>query len=157
MQLARCLNYVSATRMPPPLFLDGVLKIIILLLVLLLALPFLVNFDKVTHFKRPMIRMSQKYNIAKRDNEDIKKEEAIGEPCFSPPLSDHPISSLAAIASLPPPSPPNSSCQRPPLPSPPSCRDSAFTGKQLARKRRIVHMILFSFEVSPVSSSYSRL
>merc|ERR1719209_2511545 len=94
-----------------------------------------------------MIQMSQEYNLAKRDNDDFKKEESKDENCFSPPLSDHPISSLAAVASLPPPSPPNSSCQRPPLPSTPSCEDSAFTGKLLPRKRKIAHMILFSFEV----------
>ena len=128
---------------------DRASKIIILLLLLVLVFPFLF-FDKVTHFKRPMILMSEEYNIAKRDNDDLK-EEVSDETCFSPPLSDDPISSLAAVASLAPPSPPNSSCQRPPLPSNPSCKDSAFTGKQLPRKRKIVHMLLFSFEVTPVS------
>ena len=52
--------------------------------------------------------------------------------CFSPPLSDHPIPSLAAVASLPP---------------LPSCSDPAFTGKVLPTRRKIVHMILFGFEV----------
>ena len=141
--------------MPPPFSLDRSAKIIILLLLLVLFLPFLVHFDKVTHFKRPMILMSEEYNIAKRDNDDLK-EEVSDMTCFSPPLSDHPISSLAAVASLPPPSPPNSSCERPPLPSSPSCEDSAFTGKLLPRKRKIAHMILFSFEVTPVSLSLRR-
>ena len=128
---------------------EGASKIIIPLLLLLLLLPFFVSFDKVTHFKRPMILMSEGYSIAKRNNDDLK-EEVSDETCFSPPLSDHPIPSLAAVASLAPSSPPNSSCQRPPLPLSPSCKDSAFTGKLLPRKRRIVHMILFSFEVIPV-------
>ena len=87
--------------MPPPFSLDRAAKIIILLLLLVLFLPFLVHFDKVTHFKRPMILMSEGYNIAKRDNDDLK-EEVSDMTCFSPPLSDHPISSLAAVASLAP-------------------------------------------------------
>ena len=220
--------------MPPPSCLDGALKIIILLLFLVLVLPLLVNFDKVTHFKRPMIRMSREFMIAKRthgnnakiiesknddhekdrrNNDDFKVIDARNDPkntgtlgghradrggfadpnyventenyeesedhlayhkngselpkneeegnddetCFSPPLSDHPISSLAAVASLAPPSPPNSSCTIPPLPSAPSCEDPAFTGKLLPRKRKIVHMILFSFEVTPVSLFLLRL
>ena len=141
--------------MPPPFSLDRASKIIVLLLLLFLVLPFLVKFDKVTHFKRPTILMSEEYNIAKRENYDLK-EEVNDETCFSPPLSDHPISSLAAVASLSPSSPPNSSCQPPLLPSSPSCKDSAFTGKQLPRKRKIAHMILFSFEVTLVSLSLPR-
>ena len=151
--------------MPPPFCLDGAAKIIILPLVLFLFLPFLVNFDKVTHFKRPLIQMSQEYNISKMTHgntvksgeskngnheKDHFKEEGSVETCFSPPLTDHPISSLAAVASLAPPSPPNSSCTRPHLPLSPSCKDPAFTGKLLPKKRKIVHMILFSFEVTPV-------
>ena len=135
------------TKMPPPFGLDGASKIIIPLLLLVLVLPFFVSFDKVTHFKRPVILMPEEYNIAKRDQDD-STEETSDETCFSPPLSDQPISSLAAVASLAPPSPPNSSCKRPPLPLSPSCKDSAFTGKLLPRKRKIVHMILFSFEVT---------
>ena len=155
---------LSEAKMPPPLCLDGASKIIILLLLLLLLLPFLVNFDNVTHFKRPTIQRSEEHISAKmtpmtnvksweskngdqekkmrRDNDDFKEKT-----CFSPPLSDHPIPSLAAVASLPPPSPPNSSCKAPTLPLSPSCKDPAFTGKQLPRKRKIVHMILFGFEV----------
>ena len=217
--------------MPPPSCLDGALKIIILLLFLVLVLPFLVNFDNVTQFKKPTIRMSREFMIAKRThgnnakivetknddqekdrrnnddfevddaNNDLRNTGTLGghlvdqdgyadpnhventgnyeesedhlgyhkkgyeppnneeegnddETCFSPPLSDHPISSLAAVASLPPPSPPNSSCPIPPLPSAPSCQDPAFTGKLLPRKRKIVHMILFSFEVTPSVSPY---
>ena len=93
--------------MPPPFSLDRASKIIILLLLLFLVLPFLVKFDKVTHFKRPTILISEEYNIAKRENDDLK-EEVSDETCFSPPLSDQPISSLAAVASLAPPSPPMS-------------------------------------------------
>ena len=43
-------------------------------------------------------------------------------------LSDDPISSLVAVASLEPPARPNSSCASPPLPASPSCKDPAFTG-----------------------------
>ena len=43
-------------------------------------------------------------------------------------LSDDPISSLVAVASLEPPARPNSSCAAPPLPASPSCKDPAFTG-----------------------------
>ena len=142
---------LSGKKMPPPFCLDGALKIIVLLLFLVLVLPFLVNFKKVTHFKRPMIRMFQEFMIEKRTHGN-NEEEGNDKTCFSPPLSDHPISSLAAVASLPPPSPPNSSCTIPSLPSTPSCQDPAFTGKLLARKRKIVHMILFSFEVTLVPS-----
>ena len=69
------------------------------------------------------------------------------ELCFSPPLSDDPISSLAAVASLEPPARPNSSCAPPPPSASPSCKDPAFTGKLLPEKRKLVHMILFGFEV----------
>ena len=156
--------------MPPLMCLDSGSKVIILPLLLMLVLPFLVKLDKVTHFKRPMIQMSQEYITTKmthgssgkswerKDDDHEKdrrddnfKEEGNDETCFSPPLSDHPISSLAAVASLAPTSPPNSFCLRLPLPLSPACNDSAFTGKLLPRKRKIVHMILFSFEVIPVS------
>jgi hypothetical protein len=68
--------------------------------------------------------------------------------CFSPPLSDAPIPSLAAVASLPPPAAPAPACLAPPpLPAPPACTDTAFTGELLPQRRKIVHMILFAFEV----------
>ena len=76
--------------------------------------------------------------------EEEWEEEEI---CFSPPLSDDPIPSLAAVASLEPPSSPSPSCAPPTLPPFPSCKDPAFTGKLLPKKRKLVHMILFGFEV----------
>lgn len=88
-----------------------------------------------------------------RDSE--RKLEPAVTPCFNPPLSDNPIFSLAAVASLDPTSPPNSSCTAaatfpPILPSllKAPCKDPAFTGRLLQRRRRIIHVILFGFEVT---------
>ena len=71
-------------------------------------------------------------------------------PIFNPPLSDNPIFSLAAVASQNPPSPSNSSCTNalpPPLPAS-LCKDPAFTGQLLQTRRKIIHVVLFGFEVS---------
>ena len=81
-----------------------------------------------------------------------RKLEPAVIPCFNPPLSDNPIFSLAAVASLNPTSPPNSSCNAaatiPPTLLVAPCKDPAFTGKLLQRRRRIIHVILFGFEVT---------
>lgn len=81
------------------------------------------------------------------NGEELSGESDEEQLCFNPPLSDDPIPSLAAVASLPPPAPSNTSCSPPPLPPLPSCSDPAFTGKVLPTRRKIVHMILFGFEV----------
>ena len=71
-------------------------------------------------------------------------------PIFNPPLSDNPIFSLAAVASQNPPSPPNSSCTNALPPTLPAslCKDPAFTGQLLQTRRKIIHVVLFGFEVS---------
>ena len=81
------------------------------------------------------------------------KEDNAGQweasiPFFNPPLSDNPIFSLAAVASQSPPSPPNSSCTLPSILLESLCKDPAFTGQLLQRRRKIVHVVLFGFEVS---------
>ena len=68
-------------------------------------------------------------------------------PRLSPPLSNNPVTSLAALAALPPPVPPSPSCHPPPLTSPPSCTDPAFSGQLLAKPRKLALMLLFGFEV----------
>ena len=54
---------------------------------------------------------------------------------LSPPLSDNPITSLAALAAFPPPVPASPTCRPVPLPSHPTCNDTAFSGHQLQKKR----------------------
>ena len=66
--------------------------------------------------------------------------------CFNPPLSDDPTS-LAAVPSLEPPTAVNPSCAPPTFPPLPSCQDPAFTGKLQPKKMKLIHMILFGFEV----------
>ena len=84
-------------------------------------------------------------------------EEAV-TPCFNPPLSDNPIFSLAAVASQDPTSPPNTSCTsdstKPPALLASPCKDPAFTGQLLQNRRRIIHVILFGFEVTILLSNY---
>ena len=85
------------------------------------------------------------------DSERESEEDPVKRVCFNPPLSDNPIFSLAAVASQDPSSPPNSSCTLPAIPpsliaSP--CKDPAFSGQILQKPRRIIHVILFGFEVS---------
>ena len=81
-------------------------------------------------------------------------EEAV-TPCFNPPLSDNPIFSLAAVASQDPTSPPNASCtSASAIPPTSPCKDPAFTGQLLQRRRRIIHVILFGFEVTILLSNY---
>ena len=64
------------------------------------------------------------------------------------PLSDAPIPSLSHLASLSPPAPPSAQCSAPQLPRLPSCQGQpGLTGVRLAKPRRVVLMMLFSFEV----------
>ena len=56
-----------------------------------------------------------------------REEEPVKLPHLSPPLSSDPVSSLAALASLPPPVPPSPTCLPPPLPPPPPCPDPALS------------------------------
>ena len=69
-------------------------------------------------------------------------------PIYDPPISDNPVPSLAAVAALPPHVNINYSCHPPSLPPSPDCHvDPGFTGEQLVQPRKLVLMILFSFEV----------
>ena len=66
----------------------------------------------------------------------------------SPPISNNPISSLASLASLPPPIPPSPTCLPPTLPLVPSCdNQTGLTGELLTTPRQLVLIILFGFEV----------
>lgn len=68
-------------------------------------------------------------------------------PDYDPPISDDPVSSLAAISAIPPPVSVNSSCHPPPLPPVPDCdNDPGLTGEHLQNPRKLVLMTLFSFE-----------
>ena len=68
-------------------------------------------------------------------------------PDYDPPISDDPVSSLAAISAIPPPVSVNSSCHPPPLPPVPDCdNDPGLTGEHLQQPRKLVLMTLFSFE-----------
>ena len=66
---------------------------------------------------------------------------------LDPPLSKNPITSLAALAALPPPVPPSPSCRPPPLPTEPICNDTAFSGQRLDKPRKLALMLMFGFEV----------
>ena len=66
---------------------------------------------------------------------------------LSPPLSDNPITSLAALAAFPPPVPASPTCRPAPLPSSPTCNDTAFSGHQLQKPRKLALMLMFGFEV----------
>ena len=75
-----------------------------------------------------------------------------GKPVFSfspsPPISNDAITSLASLASLPPPVSPSPTCLPPPLPSVPDCSNqTGLTGELLTIPRNLVLMILFGFEV----------
>ena len=104
-------------------------------LAIILLIPVLLNLDRI------LTPMPEQPTIQKIKTVTSEKS------CFSPALSDNPIPSLAAVASLPPPDPPNTTCSPPRLPLQPTCSDSAFTGQLLPHPRKIVHMILFAFEV----------
>ena len=88
------------------------------------------------------------------EKEDDAGHWEVSIPFFNPPLSDNPIFSLAAVASQSPPSPPNSSCTLPPILLESLCKDPAFTGQLLQRRRKIVHVVLFGFEVSLLIKYY---
>ena len=81
-------------------------------------------------------------------SEMTQAEEEPGDDFDEIPLSDSPIPSLSRLASLPPPAPPPAQCSSPMMPRLPSCRGQpGLTGATLAAPRRLVLMILFSFEV----------
>ena len=77
----------------------------------------------------------------------IRTESPLWHASLNPPLSDNPVTSLAALAALPPPIPPFPSCQPPPLPTEPICNDTAFSGQQLDKPRKLALMLMFGFEV----------
>ena len=86
--------------------------------------------------------------ISKAAPKSDREEEEPGESFDSIPLSDAPIPSLARLAALAPPAPPPAQCSAPQLPRLPSCQGQpGLTGTRLAEPRRLVLMILFSFEV----------
>ena len=69
-------------------------------------------------------------------------------------FSSNAILSLAKLALLPPAAPVSSSCSPPSLPPVPSCQgNTAFTGHYRAKRRRLVLMMLFSFEVDTLEIS----
>ena len=59
---------------------------------------------------------------------------------------DNLVNVLSVLAALPPPEPPSPLCQAPPVLPPTSCDDPGL-GELLATPRRLVTMILFSFEL----------
>ena len=88
--------------------------------------------------------------ISKASSKSVleQAEEEPGDSFDEIPLSDSPIPSLARLAALAPPSPPPAQCSAPQLPRLPSCQGQpGLTGTRLAEPRRLVLMILFSFEV----------
>lgn len=79
---------------------------------------------------------------------ELEQAEEPGASFDEIPLSDSPIPSLSRLASLPPPATPPAGCSASPLPRLPSCQGQpGLTGTRLAEPRRLVLMILFSFEV----------
>jgi len=77
----------------------------------------------------------------------IRTESPLWHASLNPPLSDNPVTSLAALAAVPPPIPPSPSCQPPPLPTEPICNDTAFSGQRLDKPRKLALMLMFGFEV----------
>ena len=75
------------------------------------------------------------------------EEDRSWQASLNPPLSENPVTSLAALAAFPPPVPPSLSCSPPPLPSNPICNDTAFSGQQLQKPRKLALMLMFGFEV----------
>ena len=122
-----------------------------LLLTVLFLSPLLLNTDKTSGQNQPPFLVAAEEKTTRQN----KAEQPVVS-CFSPALSDSPIPSLAAVAAVAPPAPSNSSCSAPFLPSPPSCTDPAFTGQLLKQRRKIVHMILFAFEVGRMSPRVAR-
>ena len=81
-------------------------------------------------------------------SEMTQAEEEPGDDFDEIPLSDSPIPSLSRLAALPPPVPPPAKCSAPQMPHLPSCLGQpGLTGTRLATPKRLVLMILFSFEV----------
>jgi len=75
------------------------------------------------------------------------EEDRSWQASLSPPLSDNPVASLAALAAFPPPVPPSLTCHPTPLPSKPICNDTAFSGDLLEKPRKLALMLMFGFEV----------
>lgn len=69
-------------------------------------------------------------------------------------FSSNAILSLARLSLEPPPAPVSPSCSPPSLPPVPSCQgNTALTGHYLVKRRRLVLMMLFSFEVDTLEIS----
>ena len=119
-------------------------------LFLLLALLLIIHIGVINEDFLLPVAISKEIRDGERHT-----NEAVS-PCFDPPLSDNSIFSLASVASQNPASPPNASCtSASTTPRPPAspCKDPAFTGQLLPKRRRIIHVILFGFEVTiPLSN-----
>ena len=77
-----------------------------------------------------------------------------GHDYLSLPWSEDPLVSLSKLASWPPDTPVNASCSPPQLPPTPSCQGQpGLTGEMLTRPRRVVLMMMFSFEVDTLEIS----
>ena len=83
------------------------------------------------------------------DIQDVELEPDVFQLGDQLQFSPNAVLSLAKLAMVPPPAPVSSSCSPPPSPpSPPSCEgQSALTGQLLPRPRRLVLLMMFSFEV----------
>merc|ERR1712018_170001 len=92
-------------------------------------------------FRRPA---SQEEDILRRPPPE---EDRSWQANLSPPLSDNPVTSLAALAALPPQVPASLTCRPTPLPSKPICNDTAFSGNKLEKPRKLALMLMFGFEV----------
>ena len=87
-------------------------------------------------------------------SEHVSNIDAGDHDYLSLPWSDDPIVSLSKLASWPPDTPVNGSCSPPVLPPTPSCHGQpGLTGERLARPRKVVLMMMFSFEVDTLEIS----
>ena len=78
----------------------------------------------------------------------------LGDPWEELEYSSDAVLSLAKLALLPPPAPPSPSCSPPRLPARPSCRGhTGLTGHLLTEPKKLVLMMLFSFEVDTLEIS----
>ena len=85
-----------------------------------------------------------------------EEDQSSWQASLNPPLSNNPVTSLAALAALPPPTPPSPSCHPPPLPPNPTCNDTAFSGHRLKKPRKLALMLMFGFEVSALLYCYCK-